>query len=214
MNELDDQHAGHRAFGAEWWEDHYQDRATGPGSPNPHLVAEVTGLPAGSALDAGCGRGADALWLARQGWHVTAVDVSPTAVSAAKELAMQHGPDIASHVSWVVGDLTVWEPPQQYDLVVSGYVHPTIPFDEFVARLAGAVAPDGTLLIIGHDPTDEHSAAHAPEQASITLAAVTGSLPTKLWTVDVAEPRTRHVEHGSTRMTIHDLVVKAHRRQR
>jgi 2-polyprenyl-3-methyl-5-hydroxy-6-metoxy-1,4-benzoquinol methylase len=213
---LHDQHesqpADHPAFGPQWWEHHYQGHATGHDSPNPQLVAEVTGHPVGAALDAGCGRGPDALWLARQGWQVTAVDVSPTAVGNAKEFAAHHEPDIASRISWVVADLTTWEPPERYDLVVSQYVHPTMPFGEFVARLAQAVGPGGTLLIVGHDHADEHSAAHAPEQASIGLDAVTGSLPTELWDVEVAESRHRHVGHGSTRMSIHDLVVKARRK--
>ncbi|MER7890147.1 class I SAM-dependent methyltransferase [Micromonospora sp. NPDC094482] len=207
-------HAEHPAFGPQWWEQHYQEHAVTHGSPSPQLVAELTGLPVGSALDAGCGRGADALWLARQGWQVTAVDVSATAVSDAKDLAAHQEPDIASRVSWLAADLTTWEPPEQYDLVVSQYVHPTMPFSDFVARLARAVAPGGTLLIVGHAPGDEHSAAHAPEQASIGPDAVTGALSAELWDVDVAEIRTRQVGHGSTGMSIQDLVVRAHRKPR
>ncbi|MEO3924830.1 class I SAM-dependent methyltransferase [Micromonosporaceae bacterium B7E4] len=214
MSEPHDQHgsphADHPAFGPQWWERHYQEHPAMHGSPSPQLVAEVTGLPIGSALDAGCGRGVDALWLARQGWQVTAVDVSPTAVSDAKDFA-QHEPDVAARISWVVADLTTWQPPKQYDLVVSQYVHPTIPFGEFVARLAQAVASGGTLLVVGHDHADEHSAAHAPDKASIGPEAVTGSLSKELWEVDVAESRRRYVGHGSTRMSMRDLVVRARR---
>lgn len=207
-------HADHPAFGPQWWEHHYQEHPAKHDSPSPQLVAEVTALPAGSALDAGCGRGTDALWLARQGWQVTAVDVSPTAVSNAKDFAARHEPAIAARISWVVADLTTWQPPRQYDLVVSQYVHPAMPFSEFVARLAQAVAADGTLLIVGHSPADEHSAAHAPDQASIGIDGVTAPLSRQLWDIDVAESRIRHLGHGSTRMTIHDLVVRAHRKPR
>jgi len=189
------------AFDPQWWEHHYQDHKTGHDAPSPQLVTEVTGLPIGTALDAGCGRGADALWLARQGWRVTAVDVSPTAIGNARDLAAGHD------ISWVVADLTRWEPPERYDLVVSQYVHPTVPFGEFVARLAESVAPGGTLLVVGHDHADEHSAAHAPARASIDLDAVTGALTTELWDVEVAETRTR--QHA--RMRTEDLVVKARR---
>jgi SAM-dependent methyltransferase len=215
MSKLHDQHgpppADHAVFGPRWWEDHYRGQAPGHHPPSPQLVAEVAGHPVGSALDAGCGRGADALWLARQGWRVTAVDVSPTAVSAATDVAARHEPDVASRICWVVADLTTWHPPERYDLVVSQYVHPTMPFGEFVARLAEAVAPGGTLLVVGHDHGDQHSAAHAPERASIGLDAVTGSLSPELWDVDVAESRTRDARHGSTRTSIQDLVVKARR---
>src|SRR5690242_12796755 len=91
-------------FGPQWWEQHHQDRHDHHdhhSSPGPQLVAEVAGLPAGTALDAGCGRGADAVWLARQGWRVTAVDVSPTAVRDAEARAG----DLAPGIEWVVADL-------------------------------------------------------------------------------------------------------------
>lgn len=189
------------AFDSQWWEHHYQENASGPGQPNSQLVAELSGLTPGTALDAGCGTGADAVWLARQGWEVTAVDVSPTAVARAEGQEPER-------VSWVVADMTVWEPPTQYDLVISQYVHPDMPFGEFVSRLARAVAPGGTLFVVGHDHADSHSAAHAPAQASITIEAVTGSLRAELWDVEVAEARTRQGKHGF----LEDVVVKAHRK--
>lgn len=191
------------AFGSQWWEHHYQENAPRRGMPSPQLVAELTGLPVGTALDAGCGEGADAVWLAHQGWEVTAVDIAPTAVARAEEQE--------SGIEWVVADMTVWEPPKQYDLVVSQYVHPDMPFGDFVARLARAVAPNGTLFVVGHDHADSHSAAHAPEKASIAVDVVTGSLSAELWEVDVAETRTRHVRHGATQRTFEDVVVKARR---
>jgi 2-polyprenyl-3-methyl-5-hydroxy-6-metoxy-1,4-benzoquinol methylase len=195
-----------RAFGSQWWEHHYQENASAHGLPNSHLAAELAGLSPGTALDAGCGNGTDAVWLALQGWEVTAVDISPTAVARAESLAAHE--EIARPISWVVADMTVWEPPKQYDLVVSQYVHPDLPFGEFVARLARAVAPGGMLFVVGHDHADSHSAAHAPEKASITIDAVTGALSTKLWNVDVAEARTRQV---SSERVLEDVVVKARR---
>jgi SAM-dependent methyltransferase len=206
------EHADHPAFGSQWWEQHYQEQGAGLGLPSPHLVAELTGVPAGTALDAGCGTGADAVWLARQGWGVTAVDISPTAVGRAETFAADQAPEVADRITWVVADLTSWEPSQQYDLVVSQYVHPEVPFHEFVAQLARSVAPDGTLLVAGHDHTDDHSAAHAPEDASIGPESVLSALDMDLWDVDVAETRTRQGTHGSTEATMHDIVVKVHRR--
>lgn len=200
------------AFGSQWWEQHYQGQGAGRGAPSPHMVTELTGLPAGTALDAGCGTGADAVWLARQGWDVTAIDISPTAVGQAERFAVDQAPDVAARISWVVADLTAWEPPAQYDLVVSQYVHPDVPFSEFVARLARAVAPDGTLFVAGHDRADSFSAAHSPKNASIGPGAVISSLSMNLWDVEVAETRTRQVRHGSTEATMHDLVVRAHRK--
>lgn len=206
------EHTDDHAFGSQWWEQHYQGQGAGHGVPSPHLVAELTGRQTGTALDAGCGTGADAVWLARQGWEVTAVDISPTAVGKAERLSADEAPDVAGRISWVVADLTVWEPPQQYDLVVSQYVHPDVPFTEFVAHLSQAVAPRGTLFVAGHDHADSHSAARSPKDASIGTGAVVSSLSTDLWDVEVAETRTREVTHGSTETTMHDLVIKAHRR--
>lgn len=205
------EHAHQPAFGSQWWERHYQVQGAGLGVPSPHLVAELTGAQAGTALDAGCGTGADAVWLARQGWDVTAVDFSPTAVDRAKGFAADQAPDVADRIRWVVADLTVWEASQQYDLVVSQYVHPDVPFPEFVTRLAHAVAPGGTLFVAGHDHADSHSAAPAPGEASIGPEGVVSALRGDLWEVDVAETRTRQVMHGSTAATMHDVVVKAHR---
>lgn len=197
-------------FGSQWWEQHYRDREPGPGVPSAHVVAELACLTAGTALDAGCGTGADALWLAAQGWQVTAVDVSPTVVARAEHLAS--GRPEAARVVWVAADLTTWEPPGAYDLVVSQYVHPEGPFADFVSRLAAWVAPGGTLFVAGHDRADSHSAAHAPEPASIGPDAVVSALSPDGWDVSVAETRTRQVRRGSTEVALHDLVVKARRR--
>jgi 2-polyprenyl-3-methyl-5-hydroxy-6-metoxy-1,4-benzoquinol methylase len=204
--------AGDRAFGPGWWEQHYAGAGAGHAPASPQLVAEIRGMPVGTALDAGCGAGADAVWLARQGWTVTAVDVSPTVVAEAERRAGRERPEVARRISWVVADLTDWEPPRQYDLVVSHYVHPGIPFATLMAWLARAVAPGGTLFVVGHDHADSHSAAHAPVEASIGAEAVTGSLTDDLWDVVVAETRTRQVEHRSDHLEQRDVVVKAHRK--
>ncbi len=52
---------------AGFWDERYRSRdAVWSGEPNEQLIAEVTGLPAGDALDVGCGEGADAIWLAQR----------------------------------------------------------------------------------------------------------------------------------------------------
>jgi 2-polyprenyl-3-methyl-5-hydroxy-6-metoxy-1,4-benzoquinol methylase len=204
--------AEHAAFGSQWWEQHYQGQEPGRSAPSPHLVAGLTGRRPGTALDAGCGTGADAVWLAQEGWQVTAVDISPTVVGQAERLAAEQSPDLAARVTWVVADLTVWEPPVRYDLVVSQYVHPDVPFPEFVGHLARSVGPRGTLFVAGHDHADSHSTSHAPAPASIGPEAVTSALSPDVWDVEVAETRTRQVRHGPTEATMHDLVVRARRK--
>jgi 2-polyprenyl-3-methyl-5-hydroxy-6-metoxy-1,4-benzoquinol methylase len=198
-------------FGSQWWEQHYRDHEPDRGLPSVHLVDEVAGLPVGTALDAGCGTGADALWLAEQGWRVTAIDISPTVVDRAERWALDEAPEAAARIAWEVADLTAWDPATPYDLVVSQYVHPDVPFADFVARLAAWVAPGGTLFVAGHDRADSHSAAHAPEQASIDPDVVVSALSPDRWDVAVAETRSRQVMRGSAQLTMHDLVVKARR---
>ena len=110
--------------------------------PNAHLRAEVGNLRPGSALDAGCGHGADALWLAARGWQVTAVDFSATALAHARSAAEAVGADVAERIDWVEGDLTTWTPqPGRYDLVACLYVHMAGSVEEMVRRMAAGVAP-------------------------------------------------------------------------
>src|SRR3954447_5728280 len=200
------------AFEPEWWEEHYRQHGTGSAEPSPYVASAAAGLKVGRALDAGCGSGADAIWLARQGWTVTAVDVSPTVVAAAEAAADPEPPEVGGRLSWVAADSAAWSPPQEFDLVVSQYVHPGIAFSDFVSRLARVVAVGGTLLVVGHDHDDAHASAHAPEAASIGPETVTDALSPVEWEIAVAETRTRHVARGSDRPAVRDTVVRARRR--
>ncbi len=94
-------------FDEAFREDLYRARsAIWSGKPNAQLVAEVSDLPAGTALDVGCGEGADALWLATRGWQVTAVDISTTAIERARSHALRVGAEVAGRITWVHADLT------------------------------------------------------------------------------------------------------------
>src|SRR6478609_9768187 len=71
--------------------------------PNAHLMTEVAPLAPGRALDAGCGHGVDARWLAARGWHVTALDFSRAALEYGRSMAELAGPDVASRIAWIEG---------------------------------------------------------------------------------------------------------------
>jgi SAM-dependent methyltransferase len=120
------------------------------GRPNRQLVVEATDLPPGTALDAGSGEGGDALWLAERGWGVTAVDFSPIALERASAAADARG--LGGRVEWVHADLGTWIPPEgAFDLVTAHYLHATwADRAAMFRRLAAAVAPGGTLLVVGH----------------------------------------------------------------
>jgi SAM-dependent methyltransferase len=116
--------------------------------PSRFLVAEADGLPPGRALDLACGAGRNALWLADRGWRVTGVDYAGAALATARRLASERG----LAVDWIEADLLEYEPPRgTFDLVVVLYLQ--VPADErraILARAAGAVAPGGTFLLVGH----------------------------------------------------------------
>ena len=92
--------------------------------PNAHLVDEVADLVPGRALDAGCGHGAEALWLAARGWQVTALDFSAAALAQGRSMADAAGDDVAGRIQWIEHDLASWTPKaDHYDLVTCLYVH-------------------------------------------------------------------------------------------
>ena len=120
------------------------------GRPNLQLVVEAGALPPGAALDAGCGEGADALWLAERGWQVTAVDFSPVALERGAAKARELG--LADRIEWRHADLDAWTSPEgRFDLVTAHYLHSRgADRAALFGRLADAVAPGGTLLVVGH----------------------------------------------------------------
>ena len=98
------------------WDGQYGSReAFWSGEPNPQLVREVQSLRPGNALDVGCGEGADALWLARHGWHVTGVDISSIALARAATHATQAGAELAGRLAWRHMDLDEFVPERRVD---------------------------------------------------------------------------------------------------
>ena len=128
----DELHAEHREGRGDveaerFWEDHYRRRErVWSGRPNPVLVDVFGSLRPGSALDLGCGEGGDAIWLARQGWRVTAIDVSATALDRAAVDAATAG--VADRIEFRRHDLALSFPPGTFDLVSAQYLHSPVEF--------------------------------------------------------------------------------------
>jgi long-chain acyl-CoA synthetase len=136
---------------AEFWEDRYQaDDQVWSGRVNGVLADEVAGSTPGTALDLGCGEGGDALWLAGQGWQVTAVDISSTALARGAAQAEAQG--LADRITWEQHDLGQSFPEGEFDLVSAQYFHSPVdlPRDEVLRRAAQAVSPGGTIIVVGH----------------------------------------------------------------
>lgn len=109
-------------------------------------------LEPGSALDVGCGEGGDAVWLAEQGWTVTGVDVSATAIRRATDAAQARGlgPD---RVRFVAVDASDALPEGAFDLVTSSFLHSwerDFPRIALLRAAADRVAPGGRLLVVSH----------------------------------------------------------------
>lgn len=136
---------------AAFWEGHYA-KMTKPsgGRPSALLVRFADGRTPGRALDLGCARGDDAIWLATQGWTTTGADVAESALDAARRAAENAG--VAASTSFERHDLGVSIPDRQFDLVTAMFLHSPGTFDRVSAlqRAARAVAPGGLLLIGAH----------------------------------------------------------------
>jgi 2-polyprenyl-3-methyl-5-hydroxy-6-metoxy-1,4-benzoquinol methylase len=178
--------------------------------PNAQLLAEAAGLAPGRALDAGCGHGADTLWLAAHGWQVTAVDFSAAALAHARSMAEAAGAEIAARIDWIEGDLASWTPePGHYELVACLYVHVAGRVEEMVARMGSAVAPAGTLLLVGHRPIDPSTGAAtaAANQVQVSVETAIAALDASIWELLIAEERPRTVAGSGV-----DAVIRARRR--
>jgi SAM-dependent methyltransferase len=134
-----------------FWETHYRqhERAFG-GRANPVLVDVATPLAPGHALELGCGEGGDAIWLARRGWRVTAVDVSATALGRVREHAEPAG--VGERVDVERHDLGRSFPGGSFDLVCAQYLQSPValPREQVRRAAARAVGPGGLLLLVDH----------------------------------------------------------------
>ena len=202
----------------EFWDGFYRERAqVWSGNPNALLVREVAGLAPGTALELGCGEGADAVWLARQGWQVTGLDISAVAL----ERAAAHARDAGVELTLIEADLAEWSAGSPgtdsgYDLVCAQYLHsPTdLPRNQILMRAAAAVAPRGRLLVVGHQgfpPWGRHPAPDPALPTAPELAAELG-LAARGWIIETAEavPRTVTGPEGQEAV-VHDNVLLARR---
>jgi SAM-dependent methyltransferase len=205
---------------AAFWDERYRSSTSvWSGDPNPQLISEAADLPPGRALDVGCGEGADAIWLAERGWHVTAVDISTVALERSSAVAAKHGPDLAGRIVWRQADITEWSPDASaFDLVSVQFMQlPKDVRDPAFLRLAGAVAPGGSLLVVGHHPSDLETTVRRPRGPGVLYTAddVAALLDPRDWQARVNDARPRHVQDGNgDTVIVHDAVLRAVRKKR
>jgi 2-polyprenyl-3-methyl-5-hydroxy-6-metoxy-1,4-benzoquinol methylase len=205
---------GHDAdmFEPSSWEERYSggDKVWS-GNPNPQLVAEVSGLVPGTALDVGCGEGGDVIWLAQQGWRVTGADFSANGLARAARHAEDAG--VADRTDWWQVDARAFSADgRSFDLVTSHFLHPPDGgMVDVTRRLADAVAPGGRLLVVGHAPSEAFTQLTASHRHAMFLAEdLLPGLPEGFEVLVVAQrPRTT-TRDGAT-FDIHDSTLLARR---
>ncbi|WP_019629759.1 class I SAM-dependent methyltransferase [Actinomadura atramentaria] len=136
---------------------------------NRFVVEEAGDLTPGRALDLAAGEGRNAVWLAERGWSVTAVDFSPNGLAKARRLAESRG----AEVDWVLADVRDHRPePRAFDLVLVAYLHlPQPDLHGVLERAAAAVAPGGTLLVVGHDRANIGGGVGGPRDPAVLYDA-------------------------------------------
>jgi ubiquinone/menaquinone biosynthesis C-methylase UbiE len=134
---------------AEDWDARYAAGQQWSDEPNALAAGLLAEVPPGRALDVAAGEGRMALWLARRGWSVTALDFSSAGLARGRERAAMLDLD----VSWRVADATTADlGAAAWDLVLVLYLHlPRPDLEQVLRRCARAVAPGGMLLVLGHD---------------------------------------------------------------
>ncbi|WP_297008932.1 cyclopropane-fatty-acyl-phospholipid synthase family protein [uncultured Corynebacterium sp.] len=225
-----------QAVAAHWETEYAGDGKRWSGAVNATTADVVATLPVrhgATALELGCGEGADAVWLAGHGYRVTAVDISATALERGKESARVAG--VADAVDWVAGDLSEWTTPDTFDLATASFLHSRVelPRTRILRRAADRVRPGGHLLIVSHafeTPEDvppwtrrwsEESEArgedtHDPFHGLLTPAeevAALGLDPDE-WETSLCEVRSRTAvgPDGSGEATVKDGIVLMARR--
>jgi len=192
------------------WDERYaSDGCVWGAEPNQKVAEFAAQLEVGSVLDLGCGQGRNAIWLARQGHHVTALDLSPVAIEQAKAWALQAGVDIEFRVA----DLEDWEPEgRTWDFVLLCYLQ----LPESLRRRAHALAvtslaPGGKLLLIAHHLENlEHGVSGPPDPGVLYTEAQLRADFAELEIVR-CEKVSRHVEREGMRGDAIDVLLIAHR---
>ncbi|WP_395574733.1 class I SAM-dependent methyltransferase [Streptomyces sp. BK79] len=175
---------------AEFWEARYRDTdRVWSGRPNGLLVREASDLTPGTALDLGCGEGADAVWLASRGWRVTGVDISGTALERAAGHAADAG--VGDRIAWERHELGRSFPEGSFDLVSAHYLQSPVPLDRrtVLRAAAAAVADGGTLLVVMHAGWPSWQTEPPFDAVFPTLEGVLAelALPDHAWAVETKE---------------------------
>ncbi|NUP75043.1 MAG: methyltransferase domain-containing protein [Sinomonas sp.] len=211
-------HSDHQPPPSVFWDEFYGERERiWSGNPNAALVREIGLVAPGTALELGCGEGADAIWLAQRGWTVDAVDISAVALARAAEHAEEAG--VAERITWLHRDLAEWRPETQYSLVSAQFLHSPVdlPRGQILRAVVGAVAAGGLLFVVGHAAFPpwghhEHQEGEGAELPTAEELAVSLGLRAGGWDIETSVSGGREVTGPEgQRVVLEDAVLKARR---
>jgi SAM-dependent methyltransferase len=204
---------------AEGWNERYRaSELVWSAGPNQFVEAELADLPPGRALDLAAGEGRNAIWLARRGWQVTAVDFAQAGLDKGRTLAGD------LEIDWVCADATTWQPDADapaYDVAVIAYLQVSAADRRAAVRRAyGALREGGTFLLVAHDTTNLTEGTGGPQDPSVLMTAedVLSDLGGETFEVERAErvartvggPESGHGEEPAA--TAWDCLVRVVRR--
>lgn len=156
---------------AFWQERYAQSHSRTRGKAGQLLQDLVAELPPGRVLELGCSTGDDSLWLAEQGWQVTAVDISSHAIQTATRLAQAAG--LLAQIEFEACDLTQSIPKGEFELVCALYFQS--PFDfpraEILRQASAQIVSGGHLLVVTHASGPPWGEQHKKDFVFPTLAS-------------------------------------------
>ena len=205
----------------EWNERYRASALVWSAGPNQFVEAELTDLPPGRAVDLAAGEGRNAIWLARRGWQVTAVDFAQSGLDKGRTIADQ-GEDL--DVSWVCADATTWQrgaDEPAYDLCLVAYLQlAAAERREAVRRGFRSLGVGGTFLLVAHDSSNLTKGTGGPTDPAVLMTAedVLADLGGESFEVVRAErvPREvggpEHVHDPTDATTAWDCLVRVVRR--
>ncbi len=192
----------------EDWDERYgTEELLWKADPNRFLVEELEALVPGRALDLACGEGRNAVWLASKGWQVTGVDFSRAGLAKAWRLATDNGVE----VTWVEADVVEWQPSSaSFDVAVVMYLHlPSEQRRQVLAHAAAALAPGGTLLVVGHHTCNLLEGTGGPQDPAVLFGPEEIVEDLSSLQIERAERVTRTVVTDAGEAVAFDALVRA-----
>jgi len=138
---------------AEWWDNFYSDKKKpvpffrSVPNENLHSYVENNILRGGRAIDIGCGNGRNAIYLAKCGFVVDAIDISQASINWARENAERE----KVHVNFICDSIFHFDPPSvQYDCVHdTGCLHHLMPHrrSQYLEIVSNLLKPEGFFAL-------------------------------------------------------------------